>query len=186
MGYLRDIFRQYLGENTVLFTVGMDQSVVFFYFIAVNLIFLSDGDGLGYLKCGTVPGAYSTVDFGPGSDVQRAFSYQRSYAPQGPLINTEFYPGWLDLWGHQHSTVSTDAIIKTLDEMLQTNANVNFYMFFGGTNFAFTSGRFVSMILNYRTVLIVSIFFAVKVLIPTINHNQLHTITMLRYLKQVN
>lgn len=23
MGYLRDIFRQYLGENVVLFTVGM-------------------------------------------------------------------------------------------------------------------------------------------------------------------
>ncbi|CAF2568611.1 unnamed protein product [Rotaria sp. Silwood2] len=120
MGYLRDIFRQYLGDNLVLFTV--------------------DGNGLGYLKCGTVKGAYTTIDFGPGYNVNESFSYQRQYAPYGPLINTEFYPGWLDLWGHQHSTVSTDSIVTTLDQMLSIGVNVNFYMFYGGTNFGFTSG----------------------------------------------
>lgn len=99
-----------------------------------------DGDGLGYLKCGTIHGAYSTIDFGPGTNVNQSFSYQRQYAPSGPLVNTEFYPGWLDLWGHQHSTVSTESIVKTLDEMLAIGVNVNFYMFFGGTNFGFTSG----------------------------------------------
>ncbi|CAM2701582.1 unnamed protein product [Rotaria socialis] len=120
MGYLRDVFRQYLGDNLVLFTV--------------------DGNGLGYLRCGTVKGAYTTIDFGPGTNVNESFNYQRQYAPHGPLVNTEFYPGWLDLWGHQHSTVSTESIVKTLDEMLSIGVNVNFYMFFGGTNFGFTSG----------------------------------------------
>ncbi|CAF4538304.1 unnamed protein product, partial [Rotaria magnacalcarata] len=120
MGYLRDMFRQYLGDNLVLFTV--------------------DGNGLGYLRCGTVKGAYATIDFGPGTNVNESFNYQRQYAPHGPLVNTEFYPGWLDLWGHQHSTVSTESIVKTLDEMLSIGVNVNFYMFFGGTNFGFTSG----------------------------------------------
>lgn len=99
-----------------------------------------DGDGIGYLKCGTVNGTYSTVDFGPGANINQSFSYQRQYSPHGPLINSEFYPGWLDLWGHDHSTVGTGEIVKTLDEMLAVGANVNFYMFFGGTNFGFTSG----------------------------------------------
>ncbi|CAF0778296.1 unnamed protein product [Rotaria sordida] len=120
MGYLRDIFRQYLGENVVLFTV--------------------DGNGLNYLRCGTVRGVYTTIDFGPDTNVNESFNYQRQYASCGPLINTEFYPGWLDLWGHQHSTVSTDSIVKTLDQMLSIGVNVNFYMFYGGTNFGFTSG----------------------------------------------
>jgi beta-galactosidase len=93
-----------------------------------------------HLHCGTVSGAYATIDFGPDANVNQSFSYQRQYAPYGPLINTEFYPGWLDLWGYAHSTVSTEAIVKTLDEMLSIGVNVNFYMFFGGTNFGFTSG----------------------------------------------
>jgi beta-galactosidase len=99
-----------------------------------------DGDGTGYLRCGTVNGTYSTVDFGPGANINQSFSYQRLYAPYGPLINTEFYAGWLDLWGQGHSTVPTGAIVKTLDEMLSAGANVNFYMFYGGTNFGFTTG----------------------------------------------
>ncbi len=99
-----------------------------------------DGDGTGYLKCGAINGTYATVDFGPGANVNQSFSYQRQYAPRGPLINSEFYPGWLDIWGQGHSTVPTGAIVKTLDEMLAIGVNVNFYMFFGGTNFGFTSG----------------------------------------------
>jgi len=87
-----------------------------------------------------VNGTYTTIDFGPGSNVNQSFSYQRQYDPHGPLINTEFYPGWLDLWGHAHSRVSTNSIVKTLDEMLSIGVNVNFYMFYGGTNFGFTSG----------------------------------------------
>jgi beta-galactosidase len=110
------------------------------YFSILYRRFPLDGNGLDYLKCGTVKGAYTTIDFGPGTNVNESFGYQRQYAPQGPLINTEFYSGWLDLWGHQHSRVSTDAIVQTLEQMLSIGVNVNFYMFFGGTNFGFTSG----------------------------------------------
>lgn len=86
-------------------------------------------------------GVYSTVDFGIDTNVNQAFGYQRQYAPHGPLVNTEYYPGWLDLWGYNHSTTPTADIVKTLDQMLAVGANVNFYMFFGGTNFGFTSGQ---------------------------------------------
>lgn len=99
-----------------------------------------DGDGDGYLRCGAVNGTYATVDFGPGANLNQSFATQRHYAPHGPLVNTEFYVGWLDLYGHEHSTVSTEATVKTLDDMLAMGVNVNFYMFHGGTNFGFTSG----------------------------------------------
>lgn len=44
LGFLRDKARKELGEDVVLFT--------------------TDGDGDGYLKCGTLPDVYATVDFG--------------------------------------------------------------------------------------------------------------------------
>ena len=55
-------------------------------------------------------------------------------------INSEFYVGWLDHWGSPHSIVDTVSILKTFNQMLQIGANVNFYMFFGGTNFGFSNG----------------------------------------------
>ena len=55
-------------------------------------------------------------------------------------VNSEFYPGWLDFWGTPHSKVATDAILTTFNQMMSMNANVNFYMFHGGTNFGFSNG----------------------------------------------
>lgn len=111
--FLRDLFRSYVGEEFVLFTV--------------------DGGGLGYLKCGFIPGVYPTVDFGTGSreGVASAFSAQRTYAPKGPLVNTEFYPGWLDLWGRNHSTSATGPILSTMEYMYDMGASFNFYMYEG-------------------------------------------------------
>lgn len=45
-GHMRDLVRNGVGPNAVLFT--------------------TDGDGVGYLKCGKIPEVYSTVDFGSG------------------------------------------------------------------------------------------------------------------------
>ena len=43
--HLRDIFRKHLGDNVVLFT--------------------TDGNSQGYLKCGAIENVFATVDFGP-------------------------------------------------------------------------------------------------------------------------
>ena len=51
-----------------------------------GLIFI-DGAGVGFLKCGVVPGVYACVDFGPDSDVAAAFKSQRAYSASGPLVN---------------------------------------------------------------------------------------------------
>ena len=57
-------------------------------------------------------------------------------------MNSEFYPGWLDMWGEPHSTVDKEDVVKTLDDMLAINASVSMYMFHGGTSFGFTSGTY--------------------------------------------
>ncbi|XP_035424762.1 beta-galactosidase isoform X6 [Cygnus atratus] len=66
------------------------------------------------------------------------------YQNGGPVImvqvNSEFYTGWLDHWGHRHSVVPAQTIAKTLNEILACGANVNLYMFIGGTNFAYWNG----------------------------------------------
>jgi len=121
---LRDYIRKFLGNKVVLFT--------------------TDGNGDGYLQCGKVPGVYATVDFGAGSDVVKAFKPQRHFEMSGPRINSEYYPGWLDLWGHPHANVDANSVAKTLDEMLNMNASVSIYMFHGGTSFGLKSGALPS------------------------------------------
>ncbi|OXB60584.1 hypothetical protein ASZ78_015763, partial [Callipepla squamata] len=121
--YLRSllkIFRQHLGDEVVLFT--------------------TDGASQFHLRCGALQGLYATVDFAPGGNVTAAFLAQRSSEPAGPLVNSEFYTGWLDHWGHRHAVVPSQTIAKTLNEILARGANVNLYMFIGGTNFAYWNG----------------------------------------------
>ncbi|KFQ72198.1 Beta-galactosidase, partial [Phaethon lepturus] len=121
--YLRSLlklFRQHLGDEVVLFT--------------------TDGASQFHLRCGALQGLYATVDFAPGGNVTAAFLAQRGSEPTGPLVNSEFYTGWLDHWGHRHSVVPTQSIAKTLNEILARGANVNLYMFIGGTNFAYWNG----------------------------------------------
>ncbi|XP_010000006.1 PREDICTED: beta-galactosidase [Chaetura pelagica] len=121
--YLRSLlrlFRWHLGDEVVLFT--------------------TDGASQFHLRCGALQGLYATVDFAPGGNVTAAFLAQRSSEPMGPLVNSEFYTGWLDHWGHRHSVVPAQTIAKTLNEILARGANVNLYMFIGGTNFAYWNG----------------------------------------------
>uniref|UniRef100_A0A8C3L3U3 Beta-galactosidase n=1 Tax=Chrysolophus pictus TaxID=9089 RepID=A0A8C3L3U3_CHRPC len=118
--FLLKIFRQHLGDEVVLFT--------------------TDGASQFHLKCGALQGLYATVDFAPGGNVTAAFLAQRSSEPTGPLVNSEFYTGWLDHWGHRHAVVPSQTIAKTLNEILARGANVNLYMFIGGTNFAYWNG----------------------------------------------
>ncbi|GAB1867156.1 Beta-galactosidase [Camponotus japonicus] len=104
------------------------------------LLYTTDGASASLLRCGFVPGAYATIDFGTSVNVTNNFHSMRLYQPRGPLVNSEFYPGWLTHWGETFQRVKTEAVTKTLREMLALGASVNIYMFYGGTNFGFTSG----------------------------------------------
>ncbi|XP_078656008.1 beta-galactosidase-like isoform X1 [Branchiostoma floridae x Branchiostoma belcheri] len=118
--HLRELFIQHLGPDVVLFT--------------------TDGWWDGVLKCGTIDGLYTTVDFGPGTDPAGAFKGQRKHQPKGPLVNSEFYTGWLDHWGQPHAHTDKDKVATYLEKILQLNASVNMYMFEGGTNFGYMNG----------------------------------------------
>ncbi|KAM3864817.1 beta-galactosidase [Diretmus argenteus] len=120
MRHLTKVFRSHLGEEVVLFT--------------------TDGAGLNYLKCGSIQGLYATVDFGPGGNVTAAFEAQRHAEPRGPLVNSEFYTGWLDNWGSRHAVVASAVVVRSLNEILALKANVNMYMFIGGTSFGNWNG----------------------------------------------
>ncbi|XP_047457336.1 beta-galactosidase-1-like protein [Mugil cephalus] len=134
MRHLRTLFRLFLGEDTVLFT--------------------TDGNTDREMTCGTLEGLYATLDFGTDTNVSVAFKRQRRFEPKGPLVNSEFYTGWLDHWGDPHAVVDAQKVSRVLGEMLAMGANVNMYMFEGGTNFGYWNGadhdtRFRSVVTSY-------------------------------------
>ncbi|MEX0775793.1 MAG: beta-galactosidase [Phycisphaeraceae bacterium] len=65
--------------------------------------------------------------------------------PNAPRIVTEYWPGWFDQWDGPHAS-QTDASLLEYRQaaMLAVGAQYNFYMFHGGTNFAFWGGRTVA------------------------------------------
>ncbi|XP_050523930.1 beta-galactosidase-like [Daktulosphaira vitifoliae] len=119
--WLRDLFRSYVQDKALLFT--------------------TDGCGTSYMKCGSIPEVYATVDFGASvDDSQDCFKYMREIHPSGPLVNSEFYPGWLSHWQEPNPLVFSNDVVRVMKQMLSLNASFNYYMFHGGTNFGFTSG----------------------------------------------
>ncbi|OWF47700.1 beta-galactosidase-like [Mizuhopecten yessoensis] len=104
------------------------------------LLFTTDGTLDSNFKCGPIPGIFATTDFGALYSPERGFRPLRKYQPNGPLVNSEFYTGWLDHWGHKHETVNKLIVSVTLDLLLKYGANVNMYMFEGGTNFGYWNG----------------------------------------------
>jgi len=116
---LRDIISKYMGPGMLLYT--------------------TDGYLTTMLRCGRVAETYTTVDFGPGSG-NGPFQAQRLFEPHGPLLNSEYYTGWLDHWGYPHSKRSTESVTSSLEDMLAMNASVNMYMAHGGTSFGLKSG----------------------------------------------
>eukprot|EP00795_Rhopilema_esculentum_P014374 gene14374-5422_t len=119
MEHLKNSFRKYLGNNVILFT--------------------TDGYSDKMLQCGGIPELYRTVDFGAG-DPTEPFKQQRKFQQKGPLVNSEYYTGWLDHWGSPHQRRNATTIASYLDRILAMNASVNMYMFEGGTNFGFMNG----------------------------------------------
>ena len=75
-----------------------------------------------------------------GNPGEECFKNQRYFQPSGPLVNSEFYPGWINNWGIPFQHRDADTVAKNLDSLLSANVSVNVYMFHGGTNFGFMNG----------------------------------------------
>uniref|UniRef100_A0A8D8BTH8 Beta-galactosidase n=1 Tax=Culex pipiens TaxID=7175 RepID=A0A8D8BTH8_CULPI len=94
------------------------------------------------IVCGQIPGVFITTDFGLMTDdeVDTHAAKVRSIQPKGPLVNTEFYTGWLTHWQEKNQRRPAGPLAATLRKMLKDGWNVDFYMYFGGTNFGFWAG----------------------------------------------
>ncbi|KAH9373625.1 hypothetical protein HPB48_014778 [Haemaphysalis longicornis] len=105
MRRLRNLAREQLGDDVLLFT--------------------TDGFSIKS-KCGRVPGALATIDFGTDTDPKKAwFGEKGRKAPRGPLINSELYTGWLDHWDEQHQTVHATVLANSIRKILNMGASFN-------------------------------------------------------------
>lgn len=90
-------------------------------------------------RSGMVEGALPTGNFGSSAEWQ--FGEMRRFIGEDkPLMCMEFWNGWFDAWGEEHHTTPPEKAAAELDELLK-RGSINFYMFEGGTNFGFMSGR---------------------------------------------
>ncbi|XP_036355756.1 beta-galactosidase-like [Octopus sinensis] len=107
----------------------------------ISVLFTTDGDWESALKRGSIKGVYTGVDFGPG-DIFKAFLAMRRVQEDGPLLNSEFYPGWFTTWGGIKVKQNVNSVTKSFNQMLYMKANI--YVYEGGTNFEYYNGGYYS------------------------------------------
>ena len=101
-------------------------------------LFTSDGNWKNMLSGGSLPHIYKVLNF--GSKAKTAFNCLKDFENDGPNMCGEFWCGWFDHWRDKHHTRNAADIAKEVKDFLDIDANFNFYMFHGGTNFGFTAG----------------------------------------------
>ena len=101
-------------------------------------LFTSDSNWKNTLSGGSLPHIYKVLNF--GSKAKTAFNCLKDFPNDGPNMCGEFWCGWFDHWRDKHHTRNAADIAKEVKDFLDIDANFNFYMFHGGTNFGFTAG----------------------------------------------
>ena len=101
-------------------------------------LFTSDSNWKNMLSGGSLPHIYKVLNF--GSKAKTAFNCLKDFENDGPNMCGEFWCGWFDHWRDKHHTRNAADIAKEVKDFLDIDANFNFYMFHGGTNFGFTAG----------------------------------------------
>ena len=102
------------------------------------LLFTSDGACDSMLQGGTLPEYLCTANF--GSDPERNFAALESFRLGEPKMCTEYWCGWFDHWHEEHHVRDAKELAGLFQDMIDSGASLNFYMFHGGTNFGFMNG----------------------------------------------
>lgn len=103
-----------------------------------DFIITADGASFSMLNAGMANGCLPTLTF--GSKVEERIGLLRDFLPRMPLMCTEFWAGWFDHWYEEHHIRPVEEITGEVTTFLENRYNFNFYMFHGGTNFAFYNG----------------------------------------------
>lgn len=74
----------------------------------------------------------------------------RTIQPSAPAMIAEFWTGWFDHWGENHHVRDgSDVVNNVRATLIDADASINLYMFFGGTNFGFMSGANMESNMTY-------------------------------------
>ena len=102
-------------------------------------LFTADGAAMMYLLNGMLPGTPAMLTGGSRSAM--GVDLLQKLRPDDPPFFMEFWLGWFDQWKNAaHKTRNANDVAREFDDIVRTGANVNMYMFHGGTNFGFTAG----------------------------------------------
>ncbi|KOB77903.1 Beta-galactosidase, partial [Operophtera brumata] len=121
----------------------IQQRNMIFKHVSTNaILYTTDASAENHFSKGAIPGTLTTIDFMAQINVESKFCPLRHFMPSGPLMNSEFYTGWLTHWGEDMANIPEEKVVKTLEDMLNYHIHINFYVFFGGTNFGFTAAKY--------------------------------------------
>lgn len=102
------------------------------------LLFTADGAEDSLSECGSIDGCLTFFNFGSGVTAQMEKLAEKHKGQ--PLMCAEFWCGWFDHWYESHHVRSCESICTAFEPFLSNGYSFNFYMFHGGTNFAFMNG----------------------------------------------
>ena len=114
------------------------------YFERLVSMLRQHGCGVPIVNCNNLwQPAEGTIDTWNGSRNLPAMMRQLAHVrPDAPPMVMEYWPGWFDNWGGEHSThVDAGTHAYRMAGLIGVGAQFNLYMFHGGTNFGFTAGR---------------------------------------------
>lgn len=86
-----------MRQKAVLFTVDIPNSVA-------------------EMRTGKIDGVLATTDFGidRAHEIGAIWQMLRAVQPNGPLVNSEMYPGWLTHWQEKNQRRDAVAVADTL------------------------------------------------------------------------
>lgn len=68
------------------------------------------------MQCGKIDGVFATTDFGidRAHEMNAIWTLLRQIQPNGPLVNSEMYPGWLTHWQEANQRRDANLVATTL------------------------------------------------------------------------
>lgn len=129
------------NENEYTYTTMPDRIN---YLGFINQLIRRAGFDIPIITCNylTEPRVPDTIECCNGyEDVIPFLKRLRTAQPDAPMLATEFWPGWFDYWGGEHQVRDAKEVARKALEILGCGCQVNYYMWHGGTNFAFWASK---------------------------------------------
>ncbi|XP_060035210.1 beta-galactosidase-1-like protein 3 [Erinaceus europaeus] len=102
----------------------------------VEMLLTSDNEK--ELLKGSIKGVLATINI---KKVHKdVFKLLKKLQPEKPIFIMEYWVGWFDTWGAEHSVKDVEEIENAVSTFFTFEISFNVYMFHGGTNFGFING----------------------------------------------